>query len=102
MSYSEEINQKFYHFTEEEEDFIDSILTDLGYKWKRATVCGDCCGMYADEYWVDGIGGNFKKADKQIVFAALKKKGITCSIGRYTISADPDDEDEFQIKTEEL
>jgi|SRR5437588_5473963 len=98
MSYLEEYTESFYKFSEKEEKIIDSFLESKGYGWGRATVCGDCCGIYASEYWVDGIGGNFKEDDKKALYKLLKAKEIKCSIGGYTISADPKDEEEYQIK----
>ena len=56
---------QLHYFTDDEEEIIDSFLRKRGYLWSRATVCGNCCGFYCDEYWVDGISGNFKDQDKK-------------------------------------
>lgn len=100
MSYTEDRTEQFYYFSSTEEDIIEGILKDLGYTWDRNNVCGNCCGMYADNYYVDGIGGNFKEVDKKKVYKELKKNNISCSIGGYTISANPDEEDEYKVEYE--
>lgn len=97
MSYENKVLQTFYHFSTEEHEKIEMWLIKHGYTWGTNTVCGSCCGMYADEYWVDGIGGKFKTEDKQAFADFARKEGIGCSVDGYTISADPSDEGEHQI-----
>ena len=77
MSYTEDRTEQFYHFSSTEEDIIDGILKDLGYTWDRNKVCGNCCGMYADNYYVDGVGGTFKEEDKKNL---IEKYGKTPNI----------------------
>lgn len=101
MSYSESRSEEFFYFSEKEKELIENFLTGLGYEIGKNTVCGSCCGMYADEYWVGGIGGGWKvksHANKFKKFA--EDNGIGCSFSdynpdgiNYTISADPEKED---------
>lgn len=98
MSYEQEESETFFHFSDKEDAFITKFLKEKGYSISQNTVCGNCCGMFADKYWVNGIGGNFKKEDKEELYKLMKKKGYECSIGGYTISADPDDKEEYQVK----
>ncbi len=98
MSFTEHEEQIFYHFSDKENKTIKDFLTLKGYKIDHNTVCGSCCGIFADEYWVNGIGGNFKKEDKEELYKIMKKENYQCSIGGYTISADPEDESEYQVK----
>lgn len=98
MSYEDIEETTFTYFSYEEDVFIQSFLKGKGHTWQTNTVCGSCCGMYCDEYWVNGIGGDFPEDDKKELAALMKEKGYSCSIGRYTIAADPEHEDEYQIK----
>lgn len=86
MTYISE-QQEIILFDDTEEAKIDKWLTDNGYKWDRATVCGGCCGFYADEYWVNGIGGEFKKEDVERFLKFAKKKGIFCKVSDNDIQA---------------
>lgn len=86
MTYSEN-GPELVYFTDEEEEKIDVWLTKHGYEWGRATVCGGCCGTYADEYWVDGIGGEFKKGDENRFKRWAKRNNISCEVEGYTIKA---------------
>lgn len=97
MSYIETTEDEFHYFSGEEHNFIQEFLKEKGHEWSTNTVCGNCCGVYADEYWVNGIGGDFPPEDKAELARLMTEKGYSCSIGRYTISADPDDEDEYKI-----
>lgn len=90
MSYSTTEQEQFYYFTEEEHETIKNFLTQKGYTWNRNNVCGAHCGMYADEYWVNGIGGDFPKEDKEEFLKLMKEKGYECSVEKNTISAEPD------------
>lgn len=98
MSYSDYATEEFFYFSSEEKKEIESFLKERGHEWQTNTVCGNCCGMFADEYWVNGIDGNFPEKDKKELADLMKSKSFSCSIGRYTISADPSDEEEYQIK----
>lgn len=89
MSYSEEKTEEFHYFSEVEHKFIQSWLKKHGYEWRQNAVCGNCCGMYADEYWVNGIWGKFKKEDQETFLKAMEKKGYECSVEGNTISAEP-------------
>ena len=85
MSYSETNTIEFIYFSDREDELIKNWLKDHGYKWDHNTVCGDCCGMYADEYWVNGIGGKFPDSDKFVEFA--KANNIDCEVSNYHITA---------------
>lgn len=97
MSYSEIQSEEFFYFSDKEKDLIEGFLERFGYKIDRNTVCGSCCGMYADEYWIDGIGGGWKKKEDVKEFKKfVKDNEISCSFSdfnpdgiNYTISADP-------------
>lgn len=90
MSYKEYEETVFYHFTEEEHEFIKDFLTNKGHTYEQNTVCGDCCGMYASEYWVNGIFGTFPEKDRDEFIKLMEEKGYECSVEDNTISAEPD------------
>lgn len=86
MSYTES-GEMYTFFDDRENNLIEQWLKDHGYTWGKNTVCGNCCGMYDEEYWVNGIGGHFKKAD-QVEFAQfIKGNDIGAKVSGYTISA---------------
>jgi len=89
MSYSEVEETEFYYFSEEAHDFIKEFLESKGHTYERNTVCGDCCGVYASEYWVNGIFGDFPISDKEEFTKLMQEKGYECSVDGNTISADP-------------
>ena len=97
MSYQEENTETFYYFSKEEEDIIEGFLTERGYGVHTNTVCGNCCGMFADYYYLGGIGGGWKsKKDCDDFKKLCEKNDISCSFSKfkkdgynYTISADP-------------
>lgn len=97
MSYLETVEQVFYYFSKDERKKIEKFLEDHEYEWETNNVCGECCGMYADEYWVGGVGGDIKAKDKKAFVRLCKKEKIACSINDYTISADPSSGEEYQI-----
>lgn len=97
MTYSEIVEQEFHYFSKEDEKIIEDFLKKKGYKWSTNTVCGSCCGMFADQYWVNGIGGDFKEKDRKALHTLLKEKGIAHSMDNsYHISADPEENDKYQ------
>lgn len=88
MSYSE-TGEEYTYFTDEEDLLIKAWLTEHGYEWSHNTVCGSCCGMYEDEYWVDGIGGKFTKKDQEEFRQYAAKTGIDCTVSASAITASP-------------
>ena len=102
MSYEEDITETFYHFSEEERNLITKKLEKWGYKWDTNTTCGNCCGMFADYIYVNGIGGKWLPKHQKEMIKFLKEKGIDAGVDidhkysdgsgfhhAYTISADP-------------
>ena len=85
MGYSKQSEEVFTYFSADEEEKIEKWLKDHGHSWDRNTVCGSCCGMYEDQYWVNGIGGEFPDASEFVEFA--KKEGIGCRVYGYHIVA---------------
>lgn len=99
MSYSEDNTETFYYFSDAEKKLIEQWIIEHGYTVDTNHVCGSCCGMYADYYYPAGIGGNFKKEDQKKFAAFAKENNIACSIDGYTITADPNEGEDYQIKT---
>lgn len=104
MSYKEIEEQEFYYFTSEERDLIHKKLEELGYRHDYNTVCGDCCGMFAEYIYVGRIGGKWKPEHQKEMISFLKEKGIEASVDvdhkysdgsgnhyAYIISADPNE-----------
>ncbi len=49
---AEYVDQEQLRFWEDwESDAIDEWLTARGYSTDGPTVCGSCCGFYAEERW---------------------------------------------------
>lgn len=96
MSYSESKSQEFFYFSNKEREGIETFLKERGYKIDKNHVCGDCCGMYAECYYVNSVGGKWNsKKDSNDFGDMCKEKCISCSysLDGYTISADPNEED---------
>ena len=90
MSYSETLTEEFFHFTEEEDEAIKKYFGEKGYRYSHNTVCGSCCGMYSDTYWVNGIGGEWKsEEDRAGLHELLKSMDCEHSIYSYNVDADP-------------
>lgn len=88
MAYTKHSEEKYTYFTKEEDKLITKWLKEHGYSWQHNTVCGGCCGMYEDEYYVPGIGGVFRKSDKEEFIKFAEENGIGCSVDGYTIKAE--------------
>ena len=86
MSYVE-TGEEIVLFTEREDELIQNWLKENGFSWKHNTVCGNCCGMYEDEYWVNGIGGSFPKEKREKFVKFAQDEKIDCEVERYTIRA---------------
>ena len=101
MSYSEDITEEYYYFSDKEQKLIEGFLEKRGYEIETNTVCGGHCGMYARNYYLQRIGGGWKTKKDRIDFEKLcKKNKISCSFSdykkdgySYIISADPSEED---------
>lgn len=89
MTYTETQETEFTYFSDKEDKLIKEFLRKKGHTWGHNTVCGDCCGMYSDQYWVNGIGGEFPEEDKKELAKELERIGTHCSIYSYVIDADP-------------
>lgn len=90
MSYRESVSEEFFHFTKQEEEVIESFLKEKGYTIGHNSVCGGCCGMYSDLFYVNGIGGKWKnQKDRTDLHNLLKEMGCEHSIYGYHIDADP-------------
>lgn len=87
MSYTDSYEETYTHFSDEEDKLIQEWLTKQGYTWSTNTVCGNCCGMYEDEYWVNGIGGKFPENKRKAFLRYALDKKIGCRIYGYTIEA---------------
>ncbi len=87
MAYSESYETEFVHFSTEEDNLVRKWLKRQGYTWVHNTVCGDCCGMYEDEYWVNGIGGKFPDDMKDKFIRYAKRHNIGARVEGYTIQA---------------
>lgn len=90
MSYKECEDVEFFYFSEEEHTFIKEFLESKVHTYEQNTVCGDCCGVYASEYWVNGIFGTFPEKDRDEFIKLMEEKGYECSVEDNTISAEPD------------
>lgn len=77
----------YTHFDEREDNLIQMWLYDHEYAYNTNTVCGGCCGMYADEYWVNGIGGEWREGDEEKFKEFAKENRIPCEVEGYTIRA---------------
>ena len=86
MSYTE-LGEEYVFFTNEEEKKIDGWLEKHNYIWGRATVCGNCCGFYEDQYWVGGIGGKWRAGDMNKFKQWAKQNGIDAEVSGHCITA---------------
>ncbi len=100
MSYSEFETEEFFYFSEKERELIETFLKSLGYDLGANVVCGSCCGMYADNYYLNGFGGWTEKSHVNEFKEFVERNKITCSFSEfdndgyhYRISADPEEED---------
>ena len=87
MTYTEEEHEVFTYFTDEEKEKIEGWLEGKNYQWGTATVCGNCCGFYSDEYWVGGVFGEWNAGDEQEFIEWAKQNDISCEVERRTIRA---------------
>ena len=80
MNYEEYVTETFYYFSDEEKEIIENFLIEKGYEIDTNVVCGSCCGMYANHYYLGGIGGSWKTKKDMMDFKKLMEKHkISCS-----------------------
>lgn len=79
MSYTE-TGEEYTYFTDEEDELIQQWFTDHGYTWWQPTLCGRCCGYFADEYVPNGIGGSMKENDVTEFRKFAEEKSIDCTV----------------------
>ena len=83
-----ETGENYTYFEKKEEKVIENWLKKHGYSWERNTVCGSCCGMFEDVYWVNGIGGKLKKGDGKKLVKFLEENKISAEFDNtYHITA---------------
>lgn len=100
MSYKENLTETFYYFSDHEKEIIERFLVERGYGIITNVVCGRCCGMYANHYYL-GMDDSWKTREDMSDFKKLMARHkISCSFSdfrkdgyHYTISADPREED---------
>lgn len=91
---TEEYSEDFFYWNTGEEKKIKDFLKELGYNPQSNHVCGQCCGMYEDMIYIDGIGRGWKnKNDIKKFQDFITENNIECGFPKevgeylYTISA---------------
>jgi len=101
MSHMETEEQTFYLFDDKEKQLIEKWLTKHGYPLHTNTVCGSCCGMFSDYYYVNGICGTWNNANDRADFIKfLRRHKISASVYSYHIDADPEGGDGYDDNTQ--